>query len=92
MLLIRLKISVSPSPSKGDEMEPGEFVFVAEPRHPLHGLCGKIVGRRGARPPDDTWILVYLPARMRSFLIPESFLKPDIGGEKRSTLTSCVKT
>jgi hypothetical protein len=73
-------------------MDLGDFVLVAEPRHPLHGLCGKIVGRRGARPPDDTWILVYVPARMRSFLIPESFLKPEKGGENISTMVSCVKT
>lgn len=73
-------------------MEPGDFVLVSESRHPLHGLSGKVVGRRGARPPDDTWILVYMPARMRSYLIPESFLKADKEGEGKSTLVSCVKT
>lgn len=71
-------------------MEVGELVLVAERRHPLHGCVGKIIGRRGARPPDDTWILVYLPARMRSYLIPESFLQPDKGPEGFSTISSCV--
>jgi len=72
-------------------MDLGDLVLVAEPRHPLHGFVGKIVGKRGTRPPDDTWILVYLPARMRSFLIPESFLKPDTGRDF-STFVSCVQT
>lgn len=72
-------------------MELGELVLVADPRHPLHGCVGKIVGKRGTRPPDDNWILVYLPARMRSYLIPESFLRPDQGPEDFSTLSSCVK-
>jgi len=72
-------------------MDLGDLVLVAEPRHPLHGCVGKIVGKRGSRPPDDMWILVYLPARMRSFLIPESFLKPDTGRDF-STFVSCVQT
>jgi len=72
-------------------MDLGDLVLVAEPRHPLHGCVGKIVGKRGSRPPDDTWILVYLPARMRSFLIPESFLKPDTTTGEFSTLSSCVE-
>lgn len=73
-------------------MELGDMVFVADPRHPLCGCVGKVVGKRGAKPPDDTWMLVYLPARMRSYLIPESFLKPDEGGEDISTMVSAVKT
>ena len=73
-------------------MEVGDLVLVADRRHPLNGFAGKVIGRRGARSPDDTWILVYLPARMRSYLIPESFLKPDKGGEEISTMVSSVKT
>ncbi len=56
-------------------MDLGDLVLVNDPRHPLNGLQGKIVGRRGLRVPDDLWMLVYVPSRMRSFLIPQSMLK-----------------
>jgi hypothetical protein len=55
-------------------MDLGDHVLVNDPRHPLNGLQGKIVGRRGLRVPDDLWLLVYVPSRMRSFLIPQSML------------------
>ncbi len=62
-------------------MELGDLVVVDHERHPLNGCKGKVVGRRGSRGEEDTWILVYVPARMRSFLIPQSILKPDIVGD-----------
>ena len=58
-------------------MEPGDFIVVNNKRHPLNGCRGKVVGRRGACGKEDTWILVYVPARMRSYLIPQSLLVPD---------------
>lgn len=58
-------------------MELGDFVRVCNPRHPLHCLGGKIVGKRGNCAPNDLWCLVYFPARMRSHLVPESMLKLD---------------
>jgi hypothetical protein len=59
-------------------MEPGDLIIVNNRRHPLNGCKGKVVGRRGACGKDDMWILVYVPSRMRSFLIPQSLLAPDI--------------
>ncbi|MGV8081529.1 MAG: hypothetical protein AB2L22_15900 [Syntrophales bacterium] len=56
-------------------MDLGDLVLVDHPRHPLNGCQGKVVGRRGLRAPDDLWMLVYVPSRMRSFLIPRSMLK-----------------
>lgn len=56
-------------------MDLGDLVLVDHPRHPLNGCQGKVVGRRGLRVPDDLWMLVYVPSRMRSFLIPLSMLK-----------------
>jgi hypothetical protein len=41
----------------------------------MKGARGKIVGRRGEYRPDDFWYLVYLPSRMRSYLIPGSALE-----------------
>ena len=58
-------------------MEPGDLIIVNEKRHPLNGCRGKVVGRRGTRGQDDMWILVYVPSRMRSYLIPQSLLAPD---------------
>ena len=55
-------------------MELGDFVVVTHPGHPMKGARGKIVGRRGEYRPDDPWYLVYLPGRMRSYLIPGSAL------------------
>jgi len=55
-------------------MNLGDFVVVTHPQHPMKGARGKIVGRRGEYRPDDPWFLVYLPSRMRSFLIPGSAL------------------
>jgi hypothetical protein len=59
-------------------MEPGDLIIVNNRRHPLNGCKGKVVGRRGACGKDDTWILVYVPSRMRSYLIPQSLLAPDV--------------
>jgi len=56
-------------------MNLGDVVLVDHPRHPLNGCHGHVVGRRGLRVPDDVWMLVYVPSRMRSFLIPQSMLK-----------------
>ncbi len=58
-------------------MELGDLVLVSDPRHPLCGCVGKIVGRRGLMAPGDPWMLVYVPSRMRSYLIPQSMLKAD---------------
>jgi hypothetical protein len=58
-------------------MELGDLVLVHSRRHPLCGCVGKIVGRRGEMVPGDPWMLVYVPSRMRSYLIPQSMLKVD---------------
>jgi hypothetical protein len=59
----------------GDKMmELGTIVIVDHPRHPFNGCVGKVVGRRGNRTPDDTWILIYFASKMRSYLVPESIL------------------
>lgn len=55
-------------------IELGTIVMVDHPRHPFNGCVGKVVGRRGIRPPDDTWILIYFASKMRSYLVPESML------------------
>ncbi len=55
-------------------MELGDFVLVTHPGHPMKGARRKIVGRRGEYRADDPWFLVYLPSRMRSYLIPGSAL------------------
>jgi len=55
-------------------MELGDFVLVTHPGHPMKGARGKSVGRRGEYRADDPWFLVYLPSRMRSYLIPGSAL------------------
>jgi hypothetical protein len=64
-------------------MELGELVLVDHPRHPLCGCVGKVIGRRGEMVPGDLWILVYIPARMRSYLIPQSMLKADEESKQR---------
>ena len=56
-------------------MDFGDFVVVTHPGHPMRGARGKIVGRRGEYRTDDPWFLVYLPSRMRSYLIPGSALE-----------------
>jgi hypothetical protein len=66
-------------------MEPGDLIVVNHRRHPLNGCKGKVVGRRGACGKDDTWILVYVPSRMRSYLIPQSLLAPDEVGADMPT-------
>ncbi len=58
-------------------MDLGNLVVIDHPRHPLCGCVGKIIGKRGERAPGDIWMLVYVPSRMRSYLIPESMLKID---------------
>ncbi len=63
-------------------MELGDLVLVNHPRHPLCGCVGKIVGKRGAAAPGDLWLLVYVPSRMRSYLIPESMLTADEAPDK----------
>ena len=50
-------------------------VVVDHPRHPFHGLVGKVIGRRGNRTPDDLWMLIFFSSKMRSYLIPESILR-----------------
>ncbi|MDD5475877.1 MAG: hypothetical protein PHU03_05115 [Syntrophales bacterium] len=66
-------------------MELGTIVVVDHPKHPLNGLEGKVVGRRGNRTPDDMWILIYFASKMRSYLVPESILSfqsPDNRGSE----------
>ncbi len=58
-------------------MELGDLVLVDDRRHPLCGCVGKVIGRRGEMAPGDFWLLVYIPARMRSYLIPQSMLRAD---------------
>jgi hypothetical protein len=57
--------------SRSNAMDLGDFVVVT-PRPPHEGRPRE--DRRPARgiPPDDFWYLVYLPSRMRSYLIPGS--------------------
>ena len=58
-------------------MELGDMVVVDHPRHPFYGLVGKVIGRRGNRTPDDLWMLIFFSSKMRSYLIPESILRPE---------------
>jgi len=66
-------------------MKIGDRVVVIETKHHLSGLEGSLIGFRGARPPDDTWLLIFIDMRNRSFLIPRSMvkLKNDKNGAKR---------
>jgi len=65
-------------------MDLGDLVLVNHPRHPLCGCVGKIIGKRGERAPGDLWMLVYIPSRMRSYLIPESLLMVDEKSDSRA--------
>ncbi|MDD5170832.1 MAG: hypothetical protein PHN75_18600 [Syntrophales bacterium] len=56
-------------------MELGDIVVVDNPRHPFCGRTGKIIGRRGEYAAGDPWFLIYVPAHMRSFLVPQSMLR-----------------
>jgi len=56
-------------------MDLGDIVVVDHPGHPFYGCVGKIIGRRGNRTPDDTWMLVYIGSKMRDYLIPQSILR-----------------
>jgi hypothetical protein len=56
-------------------MDLGDLVVIDHPKHPLNGYLGKIVGRRGNRTPDDIWMLIYIAAKMRSYLVPQSMLR-----------------
>ena len=66
-------------------MKIGDRVVVCETKHHLFGLQGSLIGFRGARPPDDTWLLIFIDMRNRSFLIPRSMVKltNDENGAKR---------
>ncbi|HOK05844.1 MAG TPA: hypothetical protein PK836_00585 [Syntrophales bacterium] len=55
-------------------MDLGDVVVVDHPKHPFYGKVGKIIGRRGLYAEGDPWFLIYVPANMRSFLIPQSML------------------
>jgi hypothetical protein len=66
------------------EMDLGDLVLINHPRHPLCGCVGKIIGKRGERTPGDMWMLVYVPSRMRSYLIPESVLTADEKSDSRA--------
>lgn len=55
-------------------MDLGDIVVVDYPKHPFYGKVGKIIGRRGLYSQGDPWFLIYVPANMRSFLIPQSML------------------
>ncbi|MCX7635865.1 MAG: hypothetical protein N2Z74_09030 [Syntrophales bacterium] len=55
-------------------MELGDIVVVDCAKHPFYGKVGKIIGRRGLYAENDPWFLIYVPANMRSFLIPQSML------------------
>ena len=56
-------------------MDLGDLVVIDNPRHPLYRCVGKIVGKRGKRTEDDTWILIYVASKMRDYLVPESMLR-----------------
>ncbi len=56
-------------------LELGDKVIVFEPRHPFYRFTGEVIGRRGVKPPDDTWMLILINNRRRTYLIPESMLK-----------------
>ena len=56
-------------------MELGDMVVVENPKHPLYGCVGKIVGKRGKRTEDDVWILLYVASKMRDYLVPQSMLR-----------------
>ena len=65
-------------------MQISDRVVICEARHPLYNLEGTLIGFRGARGDNDTWLLIYVDKRGRSFLIPQSMVKavlvPDEGG------------
>lgn len=67
-------------------MELGDMVVIDNPRHPLYGCVGKIIGKRGKRAPDDLWILIYVGAKMRDYLVPQSMLRLEKKREERTTL------
>jgi hypothetical protein len=60
----------------------GTQVMVDHPQHPFNGCMGRVVGRRGGRTADDTWILVYFASKMRSYLVPESILSTQPGNSE----------
>jgi len=57
------------------KMDLGDMVVIDHPGHPFNGYVGKIVGRRGNRTPDDVWMLIYIVAKMRDYLVPQSMLR-----------------
>jgi len=56
-------------------MELGDMVIIDDPRHPLYGCVGKIVGKRGKRKEHDMWLLIYVASKMRDYLVPQSMLR-----------------
>lgn len=66
------------------KMDLGDMVVIDHPGHPFNGYVGKIVGRRGNRTPDDVWMLIYIVAKMRDYLVPQSMLRLEKEGLSRS--------
>lgn len=56
-------------------MKIGDRVQVCDAKHPFYTFRGTIVGFRGKRGPDDTWVLIFMENRGRSYLIPQSMVK-----------------
>ncbi len=54
----------------------GDVMDVSYERHHLNGCRGKVVGIRGKHGDNDVWILLYVPARGKSYLVPASMLTP----------------
>lgn len=51
-----------------------EKVIVVSDKHPLRYFRGRVVGIRGVIEEGNNWILVFIPNKGRSYLIPESYL------------------
>jgi hypothetical protein len=48
-------------------------IVVIDPKYPLCGFTGKVVGIRGQTIEGYNWLLVFFPVRMRSYLVPENY-------------------
>lgn len=56
-------------------MQIGDRVQVFDTKHPFYTFRGTIIGFRGKKPPDDTWVLIFIDNRGRSYLIPQSMIR-----------------
>lgn len=60
-----------------ERLRMSERVIVDSNRHPLNHFRGRVVGIRGEIEEGNAWILVFIPVKNQSFLIPETYLKKE---------------